>query len=338
LFQEEGQENHTLGINLLIPIYLLLGINKYLSEKNIIEVITVKKNKFTEFFKGKGYYVLLFVGVIAIAAVALIGSNLSSNKNGEEQNNVDLNEPDNNITADENNNQTADNNTGSDQVAENEPNSNTTDTAANDTEDQGVAGNTGVEYEDYSEVEDTDTETAQAEDTTDTASEEEQEPDAVETAGSTVQADNIPLLENLSFNSEDGLAWPVDGNILMNYSMDHTIYYATLRSFKCNPAIIIDAEVGTEVKAAAKGIVTGVEDSAETGITVTTNIGDGYILVYGQLDKDSLTVEKGDKVDEGDVIGTIAEPSNFYSVEGSNLYFKVMENDNTVNPMSLLRE
>nr|WP_243456551.1 M23 family metallopeptidase [Mobilitalea sibirica] len=105
--------------------------------------------------------------------------------------------------------------------------------------------------------------------------------------------------------------------------------------YKCNPAIIIDAEVGTEVKAAANGIVSSIDTNEETGLTVTMNVGDGYSLVYGQLEDVSLKV--GDKLAEGEVIGIVSEPTKYYSVEGSNLYFQVLENEETMNPMLLLR-
>src|SRR5690554_5333465 len=85
-----------------------------------LEVITVKKNRLAEFFKSKGYYVLLFVGIIAIAAVALIGSNLSSNQENESENFVDLNEPDNSMVAEDDNNLQANDNDTSDQLANNE--------------------------------------------------------------------------------------------------------------------------------------------------------------------------------------------------------------------------
>ena len=66
------------------------------------------------------------------------------------------------------------------------------------------------------------------------------------------------------------------------------------------------------------------------------NIGNGYSVIYGQLKDVKLKV--GDKVNEGDTIGMIAEPTKYYTVEGSNLYFEVMKDDKTVNPMLLLRE
>jgi murein DD-endopeptidase MepM/ murein hydrolase activator NlpD len=193
-----------------------------------------------------------------------------------------------------------------------------------------------IEYEGYSEDTIGDADLADEAEATEVAQEEEVVPDAVETTGSTVQADTTAAMENLNFQEDKGLLWPVSGNVLMNYSMDHTIYHATLMQYKCNPAIIIDAEVGTEVKAAATGIVSSVEENnEETGCTVTMSIGDGYSVVYGQLD--NVELEVGDSVSEGDVLGTIDEPTKYYSVEGSNLYFKVMENEQTVNPMLLLR-
>lgn len=300
----------------------------------------MKKNKFTEFLKGKGYYVLLFVGVIAIAAVAIIGSNLASNQKDDDQNYVDLNEPDNNIAADEDDYPLADNNPISDGIVNNvEDDNDPSEYAANDDIGDNVAIS-DPELEDYSQVGQEDTDLAQADDKANeevATNDDVGEPEAVETSGTTVQAEVKPLKENLSFDKEKGLLWPVEGNVIMNYSMDRTIYHATLMLYKVNPAIILDAEVGTEVKAAARGIVTSVEENEETGLTVTTDIGNGYSLVYGQLDPETLKVEEGDTVDEGEAIATIAEPTKYFIVEGSNLYFKVLENEKTVNPMTLLR-
>jgi septal ring factor EnvC (AmiA/AmiB activator) len=149
------------------------------------------------------------------------------------------------------------------------------------------------------------------------------------------ESQSVMKPETLYFKAENGLLWPVDGNVLMNYSMDRVIYYETLEQFKCNPAIIIDAKVGTEVLSAATGIITSIEKEDETGLTVTTSIGSGYSLVYGQLDNVKLKV--GDTVKAGEAIGKVAEPSKYYTVEGSNLYFQVLKDDSTIDPMLLLK-
>ena len=284
----------------------------------------MNKNKFTEFFKGKGYYVLLFIGVLAVAAVAVIGSQMSSDIN-DGQNYVDLNDTEDNITAGEDT-QLADNNPVSEGIVNNADNSNF-DTAVNDTANQDAAGENQIEYEGYADAEQPDAAEAGSQSVVN-------EPNEVsETSEAAIPADSTAL----SFKSEDGLSWPVNGDVIMNYSMDHTVYFATLMKYKCNPAIIIDAEVGTEVKAAADGMVTNINASdEETGYTVTMDIGNGYSVIYGQLDKDSVTFDVGDNVSKGDVIGTIDEPTKYYTLEGGNLYFRVMQDDQTVNPMLLL--
>lgn len=138
----------------------------------------------------------------------------------------------------------------------------------------------------------------------------------------------------LSFAANDVLIWPVDGNVLLSYSMDKTVYFSTLDQYKYNPAIIIGGEVGEDVVAAAAGEVEAVEVDAQTGTTLTLNLGSGYKAVYGQL-KD-VCVQEGDRVAQGDLIGYLSEPTKYYSVEGPNLYFELLKDGKPVNPMEYL--
>lgn len=141
--------------------------------------------------------------------------------------------------------------------------------------------------------------------------------------------------DRLHFDQETGLLWPVEGDILIEYSADKVVFFPTLSQFKTNPALIIGSEVGEDVKASANGVVKSIEKNDETGTTVTIAIGDDFRIVYGQL-KD-VSVSKGDEVSEGQVIGKIAKPTKYYSVEGANLYYQVKQNGETVNPLLLLR-
>jgi len=138
-----------------------------------------------------------------------------------------------------------------------------------------------------------------------------------------------------SFDEERGLLWPVKGDVVLKYSMNNTIYFKTLAQYRCNPGVVIAAEEGTKVKSAADCRVLKIEQSDELGTVVTTEIGNDYTITYGQLD--NLSVNKGDELKEGDVIGTVAKPTKYYTEEGSNLYFQVNEGEETVDPMLLLR-
>ena len=150
-----------------------------------------------------------------------------------------------------------------------------------------------------------------------------------------MKSNKTKVEDKLHFDQETGLLWPVEGDILIEYSPEKVVYFPTLSQFKTNPALIIGSKVGESVKSSSSGVVKNIETNDETGTTVTIAIGDDFKVVYGQL-KD-LAVSKGDEVSEGQVIGKIAKPTKYYSVEGANLYYQVKQKEETVNPLVLLR-
>ena len=146
----------------------------------------------------------------------------------------------------------------------------------------------------------------------------------------------IDPLEGYTFGENSVLMWPIAGNIVMNYSMDSTILHKTLGTYKTNPAINISAEVGTNVGAAASGIVQSIYDSEETGTTMVIAVGSGYVTTYGLLD--NLAVEEGDSVTVGQVIGTVGAPTAYYVEEGPNVYFAVSKDGTPIDPTEYLAE
>lgn len=140
----------------------------------------------------------------------------------------------------------------------------------------------------------------------------------------------------LHFSESDTLAWPIVGNILMNYSMNQAVYYKTLNQYRYNPSIVIEATVGEPITAAAAGKVLSIRENVETGGTIVCDLGDGYQLTYGQLE--DYAVSEGDYVEKGDILGFVAEPSIFYSEEGSNVYFKMTKDGEPVNPLNIIQK
>lgn len=138
----------------------------------------------------------------------------------------------------------------------------------------------------------------------------------------------------LTFSDKDTLAWPIVGNVLINYSMDKTVYFPTLEQYKYNPAIMISAVEGEAITAAADGKVSSVYADPELGNVIVMELGNGYELTYGQL-KD-ITVSEGGFVNKGDIIGSVAAPTKYYVVEGCNVYFKLTKDGIAVNPMTKL--
>ena len=142
--------------------------------------------------------------------------------------------------------------------------------------------------------------------------------------------------KTVSFNSDSKLLRPVNGNILMSYSMDNTVYFSTLDQYKYNPALVIAGAEGDQVISAAPGIVKSIDQSAETGLTVNVDIGSGYELFYWQLKE--VPVKVGDHVETKTVLGYVSEPTKYYSVEGSNVYFEMRKDGQPINPMEYLVE
>ena len=152
-------------------------------------------------------------------------------------------------------------------------------------------------------------------------------PEDTEAIATTVQ----PILD---FSEDDGLVWPIVGDILLNYSMDKTIYFPTLQQYKYHPAIVISAVEGETITAAADGRVVSVSYDPQLGNTVVMDLGNQYELTYGQLD--NITVSEGSYVVTGDIIGNVASPTKYYSLEGANVYFKLTKDGEPVNPMQKL--
>lgn len=140
--------------------------------------------------------------------------------------------------------------------------------------------------------------------------------------------------EALHFNPENGVVWPIEGSVLLDYSMDSTIFFPTLQQYQYNPAMVLSGKVNDKVYFVARGKITSIETNEVTGCTVTQDIGDGYTAIYGQLKE--LNFEVGDMVESGQVVGYVSEPTKYYSVEGSNVYFQVLKNGLPVDPEDIL--
>lgn len=152
--------------------------------------------------------------------------------------------------------------------------------------------------------------------------------ESMETSGN-----HVEVFEELHFAEEDGLVRPTAGEILMNYCMDGTVYFATLDQYKYNPAVIFSTEEGSGVSACGDGKVLKIYDDPKIGHAVTIDLGDGYQATYGQLNNIHVTV--GSYVEAGENIASVAAPTKYFSVEGSNLYFQLTKDGEPVNPENL---
>lgn len=175
--------------------------------------------------------------------------------------------------------------------------------------------------------------------------EAEEEPEELEVPAPAENTDSNPQTgvqstaggsTSINFSEDSKLLWPVNGSILMSYSMDKTVYFSTLDQYKYNPAVIISGAEGDQVLCGTTGIVKSIDITAETGTTVNVDIGNGYELFYGQLKE--VPVNVGDYVEAKSVLGYVSQPTKYYSVEGCNVYFEMRKDGQPVNPVEYLEE
>lgn len=135
----------------------------------------------------------------------------------------------------------------------------------------------------------------------------------------------------LNFTDTSRMAWPVRGNVLLDYSMDSTIYFPTLAQYQTNPGVVIQAEVSQPVAAPANARVTALGVNEELGNYVILDLGNDFTATCGQLKE--IQVTENEYLEAGQILGYVAEPTKYYSVEGSNVFFELRQGEKTVDPL-----
>ena len=130
--------------------------------------------------------------------------------------------------------------------------------------------------------------------------------------------------------------FPVEGDIIMDYSMDMPIYWKTLDQYMVHGGIDISSDVGTPVQACAGGTVTKIEEDDGMGVTVEINHGNGLISVYSNLAADGL-IELGEVVTQGTVIGKVGQSAMFEFESPDHLHFEMKKNGEYADPMDYLK-
>lgn len=280
----------------------------------------MQDNNFVKFLKQKGFYISLITGVIAVFAICMIsGAMLESNQGLDAQ-------PDTGkISA---------------SVADN---SNQTNELAQAEKEQASPEPTTETEQPTRETKDSNKQKTETDTRNDTAADTSE--DALEETSGSITQDNadpetasVSSTQNgtsLTFEEEKGLLWPLEGDILMKYSMDSAVYFKTLAQYKCNPALLIAGDEGVPIYASADCVITDITSNEETGTTITASIGNDYELIYGNLKEGNLTV--GDSFEEGQIIGYLDTPTKYYVEEGTNLFFEVLQDGTAQDPMLLLR-
>lgn len=138
----------------------------------------------------------------------------------------------------------------------------------------------------------------------------------------------------LNFAQTQSMLWPVEGNVLLDYSMDSTIYFPTLEQYKCNSGIVIQGEVSQPVAAPANARVLETGVNEEIGNYLILDLGDEYSLICGQLKE--VQAVTGEYLEKGQIMGYVAEPTKYYTLEGPNIFMELRRGEQAMDPLDYL--
>lgn len=129
---------------------------------------------------------------------------------------------------------------------------------------------------------------------------------------------------------------PLKGEVLMAFSMDQLVYSPTMADWRTHDGMDISAKPGTSVLAATAGTVSSVEDHPLMGTTVVIDHEGGYTTTYSNLQA-KPTVEPGDLVTAGQIIGAVGTTAAAEAAQSPHLHFSVTRDGEAVDPSAFLK-
>ena len=128
---------------------------------------------------------------------------------------------------------------------------------------------------------------------------------------------------------------PLQGQTVAAFSVNELLYDETMGDWRIHAGIDIAAQPGSHVRSASAGTVLSVRQDPLMGTTVVIDHGDGYHATYANL-QTRPTVEAGDSVTAGQVIGAVGATAAAESARGPHLHFSVEKNGDAVDPSQYL--
>ena len=131
--------------------------------------------------------------------------------------------------------------------------------------------------------------------------------------------------------------WPVKGKVLRSWAVETLAFDRTMGDWRVHDGVDIAAEAGTPVMAPAGGTVCDLYEDDLLGTCVVILHADGVLSTCGNLEK-APTVEIGDLVRTGDVIGSVGTSALGESGEESHLHLSMTRDGISVDPLEYLPE
>lgn len=127
------------------------------------------------------------------------------------------------------------------------------------------------------------------------------------------------------------------GDVIGIFSGGELVKNPTTGSWQTHNGSDIASEVGAEVYAVSNGEVTEIINDSLWGVTVVLDHHNGYVTRYCGLSS-GLSVQQGDMLVSGDLIGTVGDTADIESSLQTHLHIEMLHNGNYIDPMAELNK
>lgn len=129
--------------------------------------------------------------------------------------------------------------------------------------------------------------------------------------------------------------WPVKGEVIGDYSLEVLAYDQTMGDWRTHAGMDLAAPLGTQVMAVADGTVSAIYQDPLMGTTVVVDHADEVTSLYANL-AEVPTVEVGESVTTGTVIGSVGQTAVAESQKAGHLHLEMTEAGVSVDPANYL--
>jgi murein DD-endopeptidase MepM/ murein hydrolase activator NlpD len=131
---------------------------------------------------------------------------------------------------------------------------------------------------------------------------------------------------------------PAVGTVIKSHSATTPVFSTTLEEWRIHTGIDISCDDGAEVCAAEAGVVSRIFNHPMLGKTVEITHNETHKSLYSNLDNLSVSLNVGDEVEAGAVIGKIGDSSVSELADEPHLHFEMVVNGESVNPLDYITE
>lgn len=157
----------------------------------------------------------------------------------------------------------------------------------------------------------------------DTVPEQPAEPSAANANSTVLENQKLPLADI--------------GNVINPFSCGELVKNETTGAWQTHNGTDFKAEVGAEVYAVSSGEITEVKNDPLWGVTVTLDHHNGYVTKYCGLGTD-LSVQAGDVLSGGDLIGVVGNTADIESAEEPHLHLEMTHSGKFIDPLGLFKQ